>query len=145
MEASIRSIEFDTAVEALLSAGGLPVSDLHSSKNVLFFGCSSGDTLAGIVGLEVYGSSALLRSLAVLESGRRAGLGTALVAYAEQQAMARGIDTLYLLTNTAENFFAGRGYARAERDLAPAAIAATREFAELCPSSAAFMLKRLQA
>jgi amino-acid N-acetyltransferase len=44
---------------------------------------------------------------------------------------------------TAEAFFANRGYVRASRTAAPAAIRATSEFAGLCPDSSAFMAKRL--
>jgi protein-tyrosine-phosphatase len=53
------------------------------------------------------------------------------------------VRTLYLLTTTAEPFFAKHGYARAAREAAPAAIRATREFSGICPSSSAFMSRDL--
>ena len=46
---------------------------------------------------------------------------------------------------TAESFFARHGYASADRDDAPPAIRATREFSGICPASSAFMRKLLQA
>jgi amino-acid N-acetyltransferase len=95
------------------------------------------------VGLELFGTVALLRSLAVVSSRRRAGLGSKLVAHAEEYARNKGIKTLYLLTNTAESFFKHRGYQSTARDDAPVAIRQTREFSELCPVSSAFMVKHL--
>jgi amino-acid N-acetyltransferase len=53
------------------------------------------------------------------------------------------VGTLYLLTTTAREFFADRGYAEVERTEPPEAIRATTEFADLCPSTAACMRKRL--
>jgi amino-acid N-acetyltransferase len=71
------------------------------------------------------------------------GLASELVERAETHAAKYGVRTLYLLTTTAEAFFARRGYHRIDRGVAPAAIRSTREFAALCPASSAFMSKRL--
>ena len=143
MDTLIRPIEFDSATEALLSACHLPTSDLSGSSDVLLFGHASGATLAGMIGLEIHGADALLRSLAVTESHRSSGLGAELVSYAEQQATAHGANAVYLLTTTADQFFERRGYIHANRSEAPAGIASTSQFSELCPSSSAFMVKRL--
>lgn len=105
----------------------------------------SGNALQGMVGLELYGAVALLRSLAVAESKRGSGLGSDLVDCAEQQAVKHGAKTLYLLTTTAEDFFLRRGYAPAKRSGAPTAIASTSEFTVLCPLSSAFMMKWLDS
>jgi amino-acid N-acetyltransferase len=56
-----------------------------------------------------------------------------------------GVETLLLLTTTAERFFARRGYAVGPRDAAPLEIRQTPEFAGLCPSSSVCMRKRLPA
>jgi amino-acid N-acetyltransferase len=79
----------------------------------------------------------------VVENARSTGLGTALAAHAERYAQGRGVTHLYLLTTTAESFFAGRGYLHLARDKAPEAIQSTREFSGICPASSAFMVKRL--
>jgi amino-acid N-acetyltransferase len=131
------------AVQALLSAAHLPVVDLTEAHCELFFYAGTAQDPVGIIGLEHAGDAALLRSLVVRADHRGTGLGGALVAYAERQARARGTRAIYLLTTTAEPFFAARGYARAARDTAPAAIRATREFGGLCPASSAFMTKLL--
>jgi N-acetylglutamate synthase-like GNAT family acetyltransferase len=53
------------------------------------------------------------------------------------------VRALYLLTTTAETYFEHRGYRRIDRADAPPSIQSTREFASLCPSNSAFMIKRL--
>ena len=97
----------------------------------------------GVVGLEIYGKAALLRSLAVRADRRGQGIGSRLVECAESYARERGVTSLYLLTMTAEAFFRHRGYSPLARDKAPEAIRATTEFAGICPASSSFMVKRL--
>jgi amino-acid N-acetyltransferase len=87
-----------TAVRALLVAAGLPVTDLSAAHLDDFWGCHDGMNLIGVVGLEGYGTVALLRSLAVAHAWQGRGLGSALLAHAERAARQRGIQALYLLT-----------------------------------------------
>lgn len=129
---------------ALLTQCDLPTEDLESRHFDHFFGCGHAGDLKGIVGLEIFGLVALLRSLAVLEEARGLGCGKALVAKAESYAKEKGVRELYLLTTTAELFFFRLGYASAERCLAPESIKCTKEFSDLCPDSAIFMMKKLE-
>jgi amino-acid N-acetyltransferase len=131
------------AAVALLSSAGLPTSDLTEAHLEHFFYCGSAVALNGLVGLEFCGPYALLRSLVVIPAFRSCGLGRALVDHAESHARAEGAQSLFLLTTTAESFFHRQGYASAERANAPAEIRGTREFADICPTSSAFMVKRL--
>jgi amino-acid N-acetyltransferase len=131
------------AARRLLAAANLPTSDLTDEDLTSFFYCGPADAPSALIGLEIYGTEALLRSLVVDPSVRSTGLGSALVECAEAHAAKHSVGTLYLLTTTAEAFFARRGYHRIDRDVAPAAIRSTREFAGLCPASSAFMSKRL--
>jgi amino-acid N-acetyltransferase len=128
---------------ALLEAQGLPVSDITDEHLEHFFFVGSDGSPRGLVGLELYGADALLRSLVVGESARGSGLGSTLVEHAEQYAAANSVRSMYLLTTTAEAFFKRLGYERIVRSQAPPSIKATREFASLCPASSAFMLKPL--
>lgn len=143
MTRSIQPMRPTPGVKALLAANQLPVSDLDGTATIVLFGCVTDEQLHGIVGLDVHGDGALLRSLAVSEARRGTGLGAALLAHAEQFAAQQGIRTLYLLTTTAEGFFARHGYRPMLRAEAPAFIAATSQFSQLCPSSSAFMAKSL--
>lgn len=131
------------AVTALLEAANLPTSDLTDDHLEHFFFCGPRQAPTGVVGLEIIGSDALLRSLAVSAECRATGAGSALVARAEEHARSRGIRAIFLLTTTAEKFFARRGYARIGRDQAPESIRSTREFADICPASSALMVKHL--
>jgi amino-acid N-acetyltransferase len=132
----------DAAVQ-LLAAAQLPTEDLTASHCEHFYFTGSPTEPTGLIGLELFGHVALLRSLVVAPDRRRTGEGAALLRHAEDQARERGVATLYLLTTTAESFFAKHGYQRAPRDSAPAAIRATREFSSICPASSAFMMRQL--
>jgi amino-acid N-acetyltransferase len=131
------------AVRALLASADLPTEDITEAHCRDFFYAGPRDAPTGLVGLEVLGDVALLRSLVVTPADRNAGEGSELVRHAEDQARRRGVRGLYLLTMTAEKFFAKRGYGRVLREAAPTAIKATKEFAGICPSSSAFMSKLL--
>lgn len=139
------TISLNTEVEALLTEAQLPVSDLSGSLSLNLLGMRESGRLVGVVGVEVYGAVGMLRSLAVASSRRNAGLGVSLVSNAEAWAAERGVKTLYLLTTTAAEFFAKLGYEAIPRSEAPAAIAATAQFSDLCPASSTFMRKVLAA
>lgn len=135
----------DAEVESLLTTAQLPVSDLGSSHSLNLLGIRHGTRLVGVVGVEVYGSVGMLRSLAVEPAHRSSGMGVGLVSDAETWAAEQGIETLYLLTTTAARFFARLGYEAVARSEAPAAIATTAQFSDLCPASSTFMRKSLAA
>jgi len=132
-----------SAAVHVLKSAALPVEDLTDGHMEHFFYAGSASNPTGIVGVELCGSGALLRSLVVDPKARGLGLGRALVEKAEAHARANGARSIYLLTTTAESFFRSLGFASAERASAPAEIRATREFASLCPASSAFMVKQL--
>ena len=127
-------------VLALLERSRLPVADLDSS-NVEFIVAVDDGSVVGSVGLEMHGSTGLLRSLCVDEAWRGAGLGDALVTALEERARARRIDQLVLLTTTARDFFARRGYSLIARATAPETVQRSAEFRSLCPASSACMTK----
>jgi amino-acid N-acetyltransferase len=128
---------------ALLDRVGLPTSDLTDAHMDHFFYAGDASAPSGLVGLEVYRSSALLRSLAVAPDHRSTGLGSALVEHAESHARTLCVSRLFLLTTAAEPFFHRLGYRVTPREGAPQDIRSTREFADLCPASSVFMAKRL--
>jgi amino-acid N-acetyltransferase len=131
----------ESAVKRLLVESGLPAEDITVQHLQHFFACGPGRDLEGLVGLELYGEVALLRSLTVASGRRGSGLGSRLVEHAERYARDRGVKSLYLLTMTAEAFFLRRGYARIARKEAPEPIKNTKEFSGICPASSAFMVK----
>lgn len=130
-----------SAAAALLKTQELPVSDITDEHLEHFFFVGADGSPTGLVGLEIYGTDALLRSLVVDANARCKGLGSSLVEHAEQYASSKGVRSIYLLTTTAEAFFNRLGYERVDRSQAPPSIERTREFASLCPASSAFMVK----
>jgi amino-acid N-acetyltransferase len=142
MTATIRIVRFDERIATLLRESGLPTGDLSSGSDVVLFSCTGEDGPFAVVGLELHGSCGLLRSLAVAPQRRGEGLGETLLAHAEKAAAERGVKELYLLTTTAERYFSERGYGVTDRATAPAAIARTRQFSELCPSTSVLMVKK---
>ena len=131
------------AILELLEASGLPTTDLHSECVTQFLLLRDGRRLDGVVGLERYGNVGLLRSLAVRPERRRAGLGIALTEALEKFAAASGLTSVVLLTQTAQAFFAERGYRVIARDTVPPAMQSSSQFTSLCPASAICMRKEL--
>jgi amino-acid N-acetyltransferase len=137
-----------SAIEGLLTAGGLPLDGLEialSTAVVARVECGeSGESgVVGCAAVEPYGCVGLLRSVCVAPDLRGTGLGHGLVAAAEALAASRGIAELYLLTETAEAWFPRLGYVAATRDSVPVALTASPEFTTACPQSAAVLYKRL--
>ncbi|WP_176055117.1 arsenic resistance N-acetyltransferase ArsN2 [Paraburkholderia caribensis] len=130
------------AINVLLTENALPASDI-TRELLRDFAVAEGDGgfLVGCVGLESRGANALLRSLAVAQTVRNAGLGGRLLARAEDLARKKGISELWLLTTTAPDFFRRKGYVDVGRGTAPTELQATSQFAQLCPASAVCMTK----
>lgn len=134
--------DFD-AVQTLLSRCGLPHEDLTLSHLDHFLICRDGDPPRGVVGVELYGTVALLRSLAVLPTHRSNGVGARLTQEIEAYARRQGARDLYLLTTTAAEYFRRQGYREVPRDELPKTIRETEQATRLCPSSATSMTKHL--
>jgi amino-acid N-acetyltransferase len=101
--------------------------------------------LVGTAALELYGESALLRSVAVAAEQRGRGLGQALTSAALDLALRRGVRTVYLLTETAADFFPKFGFRPIPRSEVEEAVLGSAEFRSACPESALVMRKGLGA
>jgi len=128
------------AIAALLRAADLPHEDIAPHLGH-FLVARTGGAIVGAIGLEVYASDGLLRSLVVAPAHRGRGLGDELVRRLERAAAHWGVERFWLLTTTAEAFFARRGFQVTPRAAAPAEIAATHEFKSLCPATAICMAR----
>lgn len=125
-------------IEALLIAAKLPLDGAREHLNAFVVGRDGAELLyAG--GLEVYEQAALLRSVAVAASHQGTGLGYQLHHELAQLARSRQVRTLYLLTTTAAQYFAQRGFLEVDRASVPLALHASREFQGVCPASATLM------
>ncbi|AWJ84846.1 hypothetical protein TSH58p_15730 [Azospirillum sp. TSH58] len=130
------------ALAALLAMEGLPNQDIADAGR-RFWRVDDPDGLLGYGGLEVYGRDGLLRSVVVLPERRRRGNGHAVVDAISREAMALGLDRLWLLTIGAAGFFERIGFRRAERSEAPPDVRASAQFASLCPGSAVCLRRDL--
>ena len=131
----------DDVLRLTLGAAQLPTDDLGGPDQT-FFSLSDDEGLIGFIGLEGNGADRLLRSLVVLPTRRGKGYGRMLVERLE------GVDDgavkrLHLLTSGTGEFFRRLGYADADRDVAPAVIAATAQFTSLCGPRATYLVKDL--
>lgn len=131
-----------TAVVALLESALLPVADLDADHMPHFL-LAEGKGLLGVVGLEGTGKARLLRSMAVAEHAQGQGLGHRLLQAIETQALAEGVESIFLLTTTAAPFFHRAGYVPVQRERAPAGLKLLAEFGNLCPTTASCMHKAL--
>ncbi|NTU54506.1 MAG: GNAT family N-acetyltransferase [Chlorobiaceae bacterium] len=140
------NIELLTSLDEIfpvLTGCELPVADISASSPPQFFGFRVTGSVVAVIGLEQFHSVGLLRSLAVTQSCRGLGFAQELVSYVESFAASHGVESLYLLTTTAEAFFMKQGYRSSSRHEAPLSIQATPQFSALCPSSSAFLFKHV--
>ena len=124
----------------LLMADALPVEGVDDNLDN-FLLLEEGDEIIGCVGLEFYDKVGLLRSLAVTQNRRGNGYGKRLTEAVLNLAGNKNIETLYLLTETAEKFFEKFGFSPIHREHAGSAIKQSSEFKYLCPDTAVLMIK----
>jgi len=123
----------------LLGRSELTQQDVSEGWGHYFVVREDDGRVVGVAGLELHGDFGLLRSVAVDEDYRGQGLAAALIEAVLQRAQRVGLRSVYLLTTSARDYFARRGFADVGRDDAPAAIRESWEFKNGCPSTAAFM------
>lgn len=123
----------------LLGRSELTQQDVSEGWGHYFVVREDDGRVVGVAGLELHGDFGLLRSVAVDEDYRGQGLAAALIEAVLQRAQRVGLRSVYLLTTTARDYFARRGFADVGRDDAPATIRESWEFKNGCPSTAAFM------
>jgi len=138
----IEAINYRSDIIKLLSSEKLPTGDLPSSLDN-FFAMRDGDKLIGVIGLEKYGDYGLLRSLAVNPNFRNQGIANKLVGQLEKLAVEKGLKAIFLLTETAPDYFSHKGYHIITRAEIPREVQQSSEFSHVCPHSAIAMKKEL--
>lgn len=133
-------------VTALVASAGLITDGLEDQFPAGYVVAHSSDgELLGAAGLEVYGGEGFLRSVAVSAGRRGWGIGGQLVAECLARARAQNLRAVFLLTDTAADFFRRQGFVPLSREAAPPAIQAAPEFASLCPASSQFLRLSLRS
>lgn len=129
-------------LQAFLKNNALPFSDVKLEGSVYLTYLDDDQHLVASGGLEFFGKYALLRSVAVAKKQRGNKLGQRITQDLISKAKSSGITEVYLLTETAEEFFAQRGFNKIGRDHAPAEILNSSEFKTVCPASAVCMVHK---
>ncbi len=131
-----------TAVLGLLHLCQLPMEGVVEGLARDYFVGRVDHTIVGVCGLEVHGAEGLLRSVAVHPDWRGRGIADGLLQAALDRARSLGLHGVSLLTTTAHDYFARRGFTDAPRAEAPADIQGSWEFRSGCPASSSFMRLR---
>jgi amino-acid N-acetyltransferase len=91
----------------------------------------------------LYGSYGLLRSVAVDPQQRSKGIAAELLTRIEEIAIGLNLEGIYLLTETAADYFNKKGYEHIARMDIPEEVKASSEFSHVCPQSAIAMKKSI--
>jgi len=130
------------AIRGLLDICNLPSVDCEEHLNN-FILVQENNNVIGVGSLEVYNNVGLLRSIAVLPNSRNNGVGTIIYELVEKRALDLGVKFLYLLTESADEYFSSFGFSLKERNDVPLLIMKTKQFKDLCPSTAKVMYREL--
>jgi amino-acid N-acetyltransferase len=132
----------EAALLSLLERCGLPQDGArdHFARALV---ARQGGRIVGSAVVELYPEGALLRSLAVEDERRGQGLGVRLTERALELAREHGARRVYLLTETAADFFPRFGFHAIARADVPVSVQASVEFTTACPQSALVMERAL--
>ncbi len=130
------------AIIILLQQNKLPATDVAEGQQQ-FWIIREEEKIAGVIGLEEYSKYGLLRSMATAEAYRNKGIATLLINKLFEYAQKQNLQTIYLLTETAEKYFNSKGFKKINRDDVASEIKQSKEFSHLCPSTAVVMKKNV--
>ena len=117
------------AIRDILQRAHLPTASATDDAFGSYFYLRNENGVDGSVGLEVCGEDAILHSLAVSREARGTGFGWMLADVAVQWARHRGCRRIYLLTETASDFFGAKlGFRVVDRSTVSPAVADTVTF-----------------
>jgi amino-acid N-acetyltransferase len=125
-------------IKQLLAANELPVAGIEEHWKT-FIVARDGDEVVACAGAEAYQFAALIRSVAVANSHRSRGIGRRIVRQLLDRLASRGLREFYLLTTTAQAYFAKRGFKPIDRDEIHPQLLASSELQGACPDTAVCM------
>jgi UDP-N-acetylmuramate: L-alanyl-gamma-D-glutamyl-meso-diaminopimelate ligase len=127
-------------VRGLLTDIGLTNDGADDASFPVYFVLRDETGVIGCVALEVYGDDAVLRSLAVASARRGGGYGWMLADLAVNQARYRGVRRIYLLTESASDFFAAKfGFRAVDLSTISQKVADSQQFCAATASKAVSM------
>ena len=117
----------------------LPFQDITLVSNLFILYRDAANAIVASGGVEYYDRTVLLRSLAVAPLHRGKRIGNYVVDDLLHNVRKAGVQRVYLLTETARDFFLKKGFSVVSRDEVPEAIKQSSEFSHVCPASAVCM------
>tara|TARA_B100000315_G_scaffold157259_1_gene145865 strand:- start:376 stop:843 length:468 start_codon:yes stop_codon:yes gene_type:complete len=129
-------------INKILECNKLPFEDCEEHIGN-FFVVEEEGKFFGLGGLQICGAIGLVRSIVVVPEYRGRGIARGIYKLIEDRARDLGIDSLYLLTDTAEEYFLKLGFSVKDRNEIPASVTKTKQFRGLCPSSANVMFREI--
>lgn len=128
--------------KTLLKENNLCYTDIPK-ENLDIFKVLDSNVIVGYLGLEHYGSDAVLRAVVIKDNFRGLNLGRTMTLSGIDAAREMGIESLYLLTLTAKDFFSKLGFKVMARKDVPEAVGKSEEFLNFCPDTAICMMLSL--
>ena len=125
--------------KTLLKENNLCYTDIPK-ENLDIFKVLDSNVIVGYLGLEHYGSDAVLRAVVIKDNFRGLNLGRTMTLLGIDAAKDMGIKSLYLLTITAKDFFSKLGFKVMLRKDVPEAVGKSEEFLNFCPDAAICMM-----
>jgi amino-acid N-acetyltransferase len=123
------------AITKILTEAHLPLAGLDQWTHQIVV-AREDDQIIGCAAWESYGLVGLLRSIAVRPRAQGQHVGQRLVEEVMARARQAGIHELYLLTETAANYFLRWGFQPVTRAEVNLAIHQSVEWTDTCPASA---------
>lgn len=129
------------AISSLLRANGLPLDGVSDCIEDFIVADLNGE-IVGSIAIERYDHYGLLRSAAVSTSARGKGIGATLVQRILDDAKRMGVTDVYLLTETAQDYFPRFGFDRIDRSVIPPALNESAELKGACCLDSAIAMRR---
>jgi N-acetylglutamate synthase-like GNAT family acetyltransferase len=113
-----------------LTTAELTLSGIDDPRLPLWIVVDADGRIEGTTGFELFGSHALIRSVAVAPSLRERGLGSELARFALDRATEAGADTAWLFSRRSGAFWQKLGFESADRDELARVLAPTHQVTE---------------
>lgn len=124
-------------IKELLTASGLPIVGVD--KAVEQFLVAKDSQVIGVLGALYNPPKALLRSFAVIPMQRSKGIGATLVAEIFKELQRQKLEEVYLITDTAAEYFKRIGFFEISRAEMPAKLLKESGLEQACPCSSSCM------
>lgn len=144
MKLAVKSEPNLAKVSQLLSQADLVPIGLENDQLHLFCELAEEEQLIGVIGVEVYGSACLLRSLAVREDRRNAGIARMLLKEALAFAQQSQCFDVYIITETIGDTMLRYGFTNITRKDVPQEILQSPFFNGICPCTSQVMYKNIK-